>query len=190
MKHRNHRTGKFQKKPSISERMVAPILLIFTVTVSLTTHLGRANAKTAPINPVSVQEEGVANNAELGRTAIAESTTTPSPTPEPTSLPTPEPKIAKITAYSCEGIKNEAERLMNCPNGITADGTKPVAYKTMACDRANLGRTFWIEGIGEVKCTDTGGAIKGPGRFDLYVHNIDTAYDWGVQQREYILIEE
>lgn len=115
---------------------------------------------------------------------------------EPTPTPEPEWKTAKITAYSCIGITDKYHLEMNCPSlkydpkGRTADGTNPVPYKTMACDRANMGRYFEIKGVGVVKCTDTGGAIKGSGRFDLYVESINEAYKWGVKHLEYRLIEE
>lgn len=115
------------------------------------------------------------------------------PTPEPT--PIPEPKFAKVTAYSCGGLTTAAEVNMNCPSlksgsPKTADGTTPVPYKTMACDKANMGRTFDLKGIGTVKCTDTGGAINGAGRFDLYVETVDEAYKFGVQSIEYELVQE
>ena len=100
---------------------------------------------------------------------------------------------AKVTAYSCGGLKTEAEINMNCPSlwnypeGRTADGTAPVPYKTVACDRANLGKKFWldIDGGLEVKCTDTGGAILGKGRFDLYLPTVQDARQFGVQHVEY-----
>lgn len=99
-------------------------------------------------------------------------------------------KTARVTAYSCGGLKTDAEIRMNCPSLLsgtpkTAMGTEPIPYRTMACDRANLGREFILEGIGRVKCTDTGGAITGAGRFDLYVTNIKEARDWGVQEINY-----
>lgn len=74
---------------------------------------------------------------------------------------------------------------MNCPNGITATGTVPKPKKTVACDPSNLGRTFHLEGIGQVTCEDTGGAIKGAGRFDLYVDSIQEAKQWGVRNIPY-----
>lgn len=104
--------------------------------------------------------------------------------------PTPKPKTARVTAYSCGGIETEAQRKMNCPNGISASGGALVPYKTMACDRANMGRKFYLEGIGEVTCNDTGGAIKGAGRFDLYVTDIQTARQWGNKKITYYLVEE
>jgi 3D (Asp-Asp-Asp) domain-containing protein len=109
-----------------------------------------------------------------------------------TTQKAPEWKVAKVTAYSCGGINTEAEMLMNCPslkNGSpkTANGTTPEPMKTMACDKANMGKVFDLQGIGKVLCSDTGGAIKGQGRFDLYVSNIDEAYEWGTQ---YMLYKE
>lgn len=95
-----------------------------------------------------------------------------------------EVKIAKVSAYSCGGIINEADRQMNCPNGITTSGTKPKAYHTMACDKANLGKKFEINGT-VWTCEDTGGAIKGAGRFDIYLPTIQEAREFGVQHLAY-----
>lgn len=106
-----------------------------------------------------------------------------------------EPKMATITAYSCGGLTTQAEIDMNCPslrysqNGRTANGTEPIPYKTMACDPHNMGRKFLIEGIGEVTCTDTGGAIRGSGRFDIFLPTVEEAREFGVQYLEYELVE-
>lgn len=99
-------------------------------------------------------------------------------------------KKAKVTAYSCGGLTTNEEILMNCPSLFsgepkTANGTTPIPYKTMACDLSNMGKTFYIEGYGERTCTDTGGAIKGEGRFDLYVESVQEGYDFGVKYLEY-----
>lgn len=101
-------------------------------------------------------------------------------------------RLATITAYSCGGLKTEAEIKMNCPSLLTgspktANGTEPIPYATMACDRANMGRTFWLDINGGIKvvCTDRGSAINGYGRFDLYLPTVQEAREWGVQTREY-----
>jgi len=87
----------------------------------------------------------------------------------------------EATAYSCEGITDEAQRLMNCPNGITTSGTKP-GKKTAACSRDMLGRSVHILELDEVrKCEDTGGAI-GPGEIDLYAVDISAALRFGRQK--------
>lgn len=109
------------------------------------------------------------------------------------ATPTPTPiiwKTGKATAYSCGDLKTEAEIKMNCPSLFTgepktANGTTPIPGKTMACDDANMGKTFYIEGLGERTCTDTGGAIKGPGRFDIYVSDIDEAWKFGRPEVQY-----
>lgn len=93
-------------------------------------------------------------------------------------------KTGTVSAYSCGGITTEAERQMNCPNGVTATGVKP-QVGMMACDRANLGKTFYIEGYGELTCTDTGGSIKGQGRFDIYLDTIQEAREFGVKHLAY-----
>jgi len=106
-----------------------------------------------------------------------------------------EVKIAKVTAYSCGGLQTDAEIDMNCPslrnhpNGRTATGTTPRPNVTVACDKANLGKTFELKGIGQVKCEDTGSAIKGAGRFDLYVETVEEAYAFGTQYIEYFEIK-
>jgi len=102
-------------------------------------------------------------------------------------------KKAKVSAYSCGGLKTEAEIKMNCPSLLrggpkTATGTTPRPGVTVACDRANLGREFEIDGVGKVKCEDTGGAIKGSNRFDLYVGTVAEARQFGVQNISYKLV--
>ena len=97
-------------------------------------------------------------------------------------------RVARVTAYSCIGIKSAKERLMNCPNNITADGSIPVVGKTVACDKSLLGKSVLIKGIGERKCEDTGGAITAD-RIDLYVSDIATAYSFGVKSLEYTVID-
>lgn len=105
-----------------------------------------------------------------------------------------EVRIAKVTAYSCGGLKTQAEIEMNCPSlknhpkGRTATGTTPRVMVTVACDKANLGKNFELKGIGQVKCEDTGSAIKGAGRFDLYVETVEEAYAFGTQYVEYFEI--
>ena len=100
-------------------------------------------------------------------------------------------KLAKVTAYSCGGLKTEAEIDMNCPSirkypkGRTNSGTTPRPYITVACDREYMGQKFILDGIGEVTCEDTGGAIKGEGRFDLYLPTVQEARDFGVQRLLY-----
>lgn len=119
---------------------------------------------------------------------------TPSPTQTPLKSKT-KTTTALVTAYSCGGLVTDEEIDMNCPslrnhpNGRTATGTTPIPYKSMACDKANLGRTFFLEGIGEVICTDTGGAINGSGRFDLYVETVQEARQFGKRTLSYYLIK-
>lgn len=109
----------------------------------------------------------------------------------PATIEPPKYKMAKVTAYSCGGLKTEAEIDMNCPsirkypNGRTNSGTTPRPYRTVACDRANLGKKFILDGIGEVTCEDTGGAIKGAGRFDVYLPTVQEAREFGVQELLY-----
>lgn len=131
--------------------------------------------------PVKVKTlEGVVESSSIPATAISHQAT-----------PSASYKLGKVTAYSCGGLTTQAEIDMNCPSlrkypkGRTASGTTPRPNITVACDRAYMGQKFVIDGIGEVTCEDTGGAIKGEGRFDLYVETVDEAYKFGVQKRLY-----
>lgn len=105
--------------------------------------------------------------------------------------------LAMITAYSCGGLKNDAEVLMNCPsllkhpNGRTASGTVPTVYHTVACDRSLLGKVIEISGLGRRVCEDTFGKAhwdkncKEIPCIDLYVENIDLAFQWGKKTLPY-----
>ena len=99
-------------------------------------------------------------------------------------------KIGEVTAYSCGNLKTQSQILMNCPSLLdgeptTSSGTTPIPGKTMACDKANMGRKFEIDGIGILDCTDTGGAIAGPGRFDIYLETYEEAIEFGRQTLRY-----
>ena len=145
----------------------------------------------------TVQASAVLESPSEEVSTIVEASPTPAP---PTSDQPPallaidqeigEGGIATVTAYSCGGLTTEAEIRMNCPSLLsgqprTANGTVPVPMKTVACDRANMGKQFYIDGVGEVTCADTGGAIKGAGRFDLYVETVQEARQFGVKKLSY-----
>ena len=98
-------------------------------------------------------------------------------------------KIAKVTAYTCDPTMTAKQKAVNCPNGVTASGQKPEAGVTIACDIANMGKTFDIQGIGERTCTDIGGMVKGSGRFDLFVDTLDEAINFGKQNLKYKLVK-
>lgn len=102
------------------------------------------------------------------------------------------PIKAEVTAYSCEGITNEVEKLMNCPNGITASGTIPRTNHTLACDKRLLGKTLAItlnNGTTLIAhCEDTGGAIT-EDRIDIYEKDVTTALVFGRQSALYSVID-
>lgn len=90
---------------------------------------------------------------------------------------------AKVTAYtkSCKGC-----------SGITRDGTVAESHKRiLAADpryyplgtRVEL--TFPDGDVKVYTVRDTGGAIKGPGRFDMLVRTERFAVEWGVQHIKY-----
>ena len=86
----------------------------------------------------------------------------------------------EITAYSYHEGNGE--------NYETASQRTPVPYQTVAVDPdvIPLGTRLYIEGIGEVRADDTGGAVKGR-VLDLHVGYDDTD-SFGRQKREVYLI--
>lgn len=94
-------------------------------------------------------------------------------------------ELAKVTAYTCDSTMTPEQKAMNCPNGITATGTKPRHKITVACPKKNLGKKYEIDGIGEVFCEDVGGAIQGDVRFDLFLNTYQEAIEFGTKYLEY-----
>jgi 3D (Asp-Asp-Asp) domain-containing protein len=91
--------------------------------------------------------------------------------------------VAKVTAYTadCKGC-----------SGITRDGTVAESHKRiLAADpryyplgtRVEL--TFPDGDVEVYTVRDTGGAIKGKGRFDMLVRTERFAVEWGVQHIKY-----
>ena len=105
------------------------------------------------------------------------------------------PKLtARLTAYSCQGITTEAERMMNCPSsfkhpqGRTANGSTPEVGKTVACPKSMLGKKIYIKQYDKTfECSDTGSKIT-EGRLDLYVGSIAEAYKHGVKTVDYSIL--
>lgn len=64
-------------------------------------------------------------------------------------------------------------------DGITASGLKVAEKRTLACPPAfPFGAKVSIEGVGELRCEDRGGAIKG-NHFDIYVETKAEAFAFG-----------
>lgn len=64
-------------------------------------------------------------------------------------------------------------------DGITASGLKVEEQQTLACPPAfPFGTKISIEGVGERRCEDRGGAIKG-NHFDIYVETKAEAFAFG-----------
>jgi len=64
-------------------------------------------------------------------------------------------------------------------DGITASGLKVEEQQTLACPPAfPFGTKISIEGVGERRCEDRGGAIKG-NHFDIYVKTKTEAFAFG-----------
>lgn len=66
-------------------------------------------------------------------------------------------------------------------DGITASGLKVTPKRTLACPKEfPFGTKISIEGMGEYRCEDRGGAIKG-NHFDIYVKTKSEAFAFGRQ---------
>lgn len=67
--------------------------------------------------------------------------------------------------------------------GITSDGTEAI-HGTIAADLKYYpyGTVMTIPGYGTGVVHDTGSAIKGPHRIDVFFDDHDDAVAWGVQQ--------
>lgn len=66
-------------------------------------------------------------------------------------------------------------------DGITASGLKVTEKRTLACPPAfPFGTKISIEGMGEFRCEDRGGAIKG-NKFDIYMETKKEAFAFGRQ---------
>jgi uncharacterized protein YabE (DUF348 family) len=68
------------------------------------------------------------------------------------------------------------------PGGITRSG-EPVHWGVVAVDPRviPLGSRVYVEGYGEGRALDTGGAIRG-NRIDLYMNSYETAASWGARK--------
>lgn len=90
------------------------------------------------------------------------------------SLPT-EPFIINASAYTA--ATDECGK----SDGITASGLKVQEKRTLACPPAlPFGTKIAIEGMGEYRCEDRGGAIKG-NHIDIYVETKSEAFAFGRQ---------
>ena len=66
-------------------------------------------------------------------------------------------------------------------DGITASGLKVTEKRTLACPKElPFGTKLKIEGLGEYRCEDRGGAIKG-NKIDIYVETKKEAFAFGRQ---------
>ena len=99
----------------------------------------------------------------------------------------PETEVAKVTAYTadCEGCI-----------GITRDGTVAESHKRiLAADPRYYPMGTKVELTfpdGDVKVytvRDTGGAIKGKGRFDMLVRTERFAVKWGVKHIKFRVVD-
>lgn len=96
--------------------------------------------------------------------------------------------IMKSTGYSREQKGLE--------KGITKSGRlvqrDPKGWSTVAVDTSyiKLGTKMWSPQYGFMIASDTGSAIKGQNRVDLYFNTIDECVKWGVRNIEVWILED
>lgn len=74
-------------------------------------------------------------------------------------------------------------------DGITASGIKVAENRTLACPRElPFGTKIKIEGMGEYRCEDRGGAIKG-NKIDIYMETKKEAFAFGRQHLEAEIVD-
>jgi len=99
---------------------------------------------------------------------------------------TPKTQTAIVTAYTC-GFESTGKRFGSKGYCVTASGYKLTpkdSYKIVAADPRYyyFGQRIYLEGIGEVTVEDTGSAIKGRNRFDIFIDNLEEAKRFGVKR--------
>ena len=107
------------------------------------------------------------------------------------SFPAETPPQPQETAPAVQEMEllGEYEVTAYAGDGITATGTVPRPYKTVAVDPNVIPywTTLYIEGVGEVVAEDCGGAIVGK-RLDLYLPSVGDCIEWGRQKKEVWLV--
>ncbi len=74
-------------------------------------------------------------------------------------------------------------------NGVTSSGLHVTENRTLACPPAfPFGTKIYIEGIGERRCEDRGGAIKG-NHVDIYMQTKNEAFAFGRRTLEAYVVE-
>lgn len=74
-------------------------------------------------------------------------------------------------------------------DGITASGLMVTENRTLACPPSYpFGAKILIDGLGEFRCEDRGGAIKGD-KFDIYMETKSEAFAFGRQHLEAEIID-
>ena len=101
---------------------------------------------------------------------------------------------ATLTFYT-SGPESTGKRPGDAGYGVTASGRRlnqADAYVVVAADLDyyKFGQRLFIEGIGPAVVADTGAAIKGPDRFDVYVgESVGLARQLGVMKRKVVVVE-
>lgn len=94
-----------------------------------------------------------------------------------------------FTSYTC-GEESTGKSKNDKGYCITASGYKlqpSDSYRVVAADTRYypFGTKLYIEGIGNVTVRDTGSAIKGRGRFDIFISSLPEAKRFGVQTKQF-----
>lgn len=74
-------------------------------------------------------------------------------------------------------------------NGITSSGLRVEENRTLACPPSfPFGTKIYIDGVGERRCEDRGGAIKG-NHVDIYMQTKSEAFAFGRKTLEAYVVE-
>lgn len=93
-----------------------------------------------------------------------------------------------ITAYT-NGYESTGKRKGDAGYGITYSGEPTKDNYTLACPpNIPIGTKIKIEGVGVRVCEDRGGAIKGK-RLDIFIRDLQSAREWGKQDRRIRIIK-
>lgn len=74
-------------------------------------------------------------------------------------------------------------------DGVTSSGLQVAEYRTLACPPSfPFGTKIYIEGVGERRCEDRGGSIKG-NHVDIYMKTKGEAFAFGRKNLEAYVVE-
>lgn len=114
----------------------------------------------------------IVNSEEVSISEIITQENIPTIYPDPVLIPL---GTYTITAYEWTG-------------NPCANGNYPTEWYTVASNYFDFGTELYIDGVGYVVVEDRGASYHGDYWLDLYLGDVATCYEWGVQNREVYLV--